>query len=248
MGPDATWPAATSTSDPGRRPILDWERPFLTRLGVRVRTLRQAAGMTQARLAASAGIAERSLRRIEYGERRTRRSTLRRLAQSIAEQHDGQHAGELLADLLEAVGPALAPESSYAERIEARRVRRTTKAAKRFVTRHITTYSYVRGGVVESHVHQRRVTRYRAESAVTRFCGMTRGVVFASVCPPVRMTATRRRTEAWRQQEAPALQPGASCWFSYGLRDHRSLTFAMMVEPLSGLAGSLTSSRYVVTL
>ncbi len=161
VGPDATWPAATSTSDPGRRPILDWERPLLTRLGVRVRTLRQAAGMTQARLAASAGIAERSLRRIEYGERRTRRSTLRRLAQSIAEQHDGQHARELLADLLEAVGPALAPESSYAERIEARRVRRTTKAAKRFVTRHITTYSYVRGGVVESHVHQRRVTRYR---------------------------------------------------------------------------------------
>jgi len=68
-----------------RRPIEDWERPWLEGLRALLRRVRMASGQTQARTAIRAGLAERSLRRIEHGQRRTRGSTLARLASAAAD-------------------------------------------------------------------------------------------------------------------------------------------------------------------
>lgn len=161
VGPDALGPEMRPIRDEGRRPLLDWERPWLQRLGASLRAARRDAQMSQAHLAARAGIAERSVRRIEQGERRTRRSTLVRLAGVLAQSQNGRGIEPLLADLLLAVGPALAPETEYPQRVEARRCRRQRKTGRRFVVRHVTAYESVPGGVLESHRHTRRVSRIR---------------------------------------------------------------------------------------
>jgi hypothetical protein len=69
-----------------------------------------------------------TIQRIEAGARRTRRSTLDRIAEALG---DPQLAG-VLAEL---AGPALAPESPYAERIARRRVRRHRRRAAKALWR-----------------------------------------------------------------------------------------------------------------
>ena len=143
-----------------RRPIEAWEVPWLLALGTRLRRLRQESGLSQALLANRAGLTERSYRRIEHGQRRTRDSTLRRLADGLVNGTSEWAANELLTGLHAAVGPALAEESVHHARVEARRRRRVAKQNRRPVTEHTTEYMYVLGvGALEHHRHRRWVTR-----------------------------------------------------------------------------------------
>ncbi len=141
---------------------MEWEVTWLIRLGDCLRGLRNEAGLSQAVLAALGGLAERSLRRIEHGDRRTRLSTLQRLADELTRYTDGcGTSDEVLDRLLDAVGPALAPESEYSGRVEARRRRRVSKQNRRPVTEHLLVGAVPLpgGGVLERHVHRRWITR-----------------------------------------------------------------------------------------
>lgn len=190
VGPVAERRMSPPSSDPGSRPILDWERPWLVRLGAEVRELRLSSGLSQADLAAVSGMAERSLRRIEYGERRTRLSTLDRLVQGLTmPAANGLGRDEILSRLLAAAGPVIAPESAYAGRVDARRRRRRTKASRRFITQHTVTFKEVREGVLETHHHRSRVGRTR-----------TRDRAYQVLQEP---SGRRRRVRARRSQPDP---------------------------------------------
>ncbi len=149
-------------NDSCRRPVAGWEVPLLVRLGTCLRELRTQAGLSQRELAAKAGLAERSVRRIEHGHRRTRASTLQRLAEVLvgdAPRHGS--ADDVLDQLLSAAGSGLAEESEYRWRVDARRRRREAKQGKRVVTEHILVgiTRLPDGGVLEQHLHRRWVTR-----------------------------------------------------------------------------------------
>lgn len=106
-----------------RRPITEAEVADLERLGAQVRELRHEAGMTQQQLADAAQLSRSQVRRIEAGTRRTRRSTLERIAEAVADLIDDD-ADDLTDRLESTAGAALAPESAYAERVADRRERR----------------------------------------------------------------------------------------------------------------------------
>lgn len=102
-----------------RRPITDEERPHLAAMGRRLAELRRAACLTQAQLGAVAGVTDDTIGRIERGQRRTRRSTLGRIATGLAVPDPVATADELAA----VAGPGLAPESTYIDRLARRRAR-----------------------------------------------------------------------------------------------------------------------------
>ena len=135
--------------------------PWLTQLGVCLRGLRTQSGLSQARLATGAEFTERSLRRIEHGQRRTRPGTLERLVEALAAGPAWCGGTEgVLARLLVAAGPALAEESAYRWRVEARHRRRVAKRGRQAVTEHNIAYTFLLGGaVLEHHRHRRWVTR-----------------------------------------------------------------------------------------
>jgi transcriptional regulator with XRE-family HTH domain len=112
-----------------RRPIEEWEVPHLERLGVAVRTARLAAGLTRLELAIRAGVSDVTVYRIEAAVRRTRASTLRRIADALCDAAPtlGDPA-RVAADLSTVGGLGLAPESEYHERIERRRARRKRRS------------------------------------------------------------------------------------------------------------------------
>jgi transcriptional regulator with XRE-family HTH domain len=98
-------------------------------LGHLLRASRQAAGLTQAVLAKEAQISERHVRRLERGQRRTRRSTLGRLAYAIVNSEPAVGpATRLVEELVVAAGSALADESDHADRVDRRRARRARRA------------------------------------------------------------------------------------------------------------------------
>jgi transcriptional regulator with XRE-family HTH domain len=103
-----------------RRPIEPAETPYLAALGIRLRDRRRRKGLTQAQLAAASELSLRHLERIETGSRRTRRSTLSRIATALGDP-------SLEKELAALAGPALAPESAFAERVARRRKRRARK-------------------------------------------------------------------------------------------------------------------------
>ncbi len=146
------------------RPLSPEERPWLDRLAFVLRELRLEAGLSQARLAARAGLAERSVRRLEHGQRRTRGSTLQRLAVALTREPSVLGTAEaVLALLLEAAGPSLAAESQYSERIDGRRKRRLRRARREIgagVVQHfVDARENLAGGVLEHHRHRRWVGR-----------------------------------------------------------------------------------------
>lgn len=102
-----------------RRPLTDFERPFLQRMGRRLRKVREDAGYARRELSDPTALNPQTIYRIELGLRRTRRSTLRVLAEVLVD-----HPEALTAELVDLAGPALAAESPYAERIARRRSRR----------------------------------------------------------------------------------------------------------------------------
>lgn len=102
------------------RPIEDHERPHLAAFGAELRRLRHAAGLTQLQVAIKADLSEMMIRYLEHGQRRTRPSTIHRLAAAVAPDDVDTVAHRLL----ELAGPAVAPESRYAERQAKWRLRR----------------------------------------------------------------------------------------------------------------------------
>jgi len=111
-----------------RRPIRAHERPHLLNIGRLLRTTREACGLSTAELGLYAELSRIQVWRIEQGQSRTRRSTLRRLAAGLAVANPSLPFGRLLDDLVDAAGPALAEESSYAERKARRRAVRADRA------------------------------------------------------------------------------------------------------------------------
>ena len=96
------------------RPIADWERPYLERMGQRLRELRRLSGLTQEQLGRAARLHATSVRNIEAGRRRTRRSTLCRLVAGLGVRAcDVERYVDELAAL---AGPALAEESPWQTR------------------------------------------------------------------------------------------------------------------------------------
>jgi transcriptional regulator with XRE-family HTH domain len=76
-----------------RRPIEDGEVPFLEALGARLLALRSAAGFTRWKLAQGAKLSENTIARIESGTRRTRGTTLERIAQALGTPHGAETTG-----------------------------------------------------------------------------------------------------------------------------------------------------------
>jgi transcriptional regulator with XRE-family HTH domain len=112
-----------------RKPLLAREIPHVQRLGALLSTTRRALGLTQAEVAREAGMHWTSLQRLELGTRRTRRSTLRRLAAAFVAHAPKLGPVDALTDqFVAAAGPALAEESVYAERVARRRAVREDRA------------------------------------------------------------------------------------------------------------------------
>lgn len=125
-------PVVDPASYPCRRPITCTEIPELRALGRAVRALRfvgeqRAVRSTDLGLLAQVPIT--SLWRIETGVRRTRRSTLQRLAKAAARLNPAAGTQREIFDrLVEVAGSALAPPSKYQYRVDRRRLRRFRRA------------------------------------------------------------------------------------------------------------------------
>jgi len=114
-----------------RRPVEPWEVAHLERLAAGLRTARKAAGLTQCALAWRAGMNPSTVYRIEAAVRRTRLSTLRRIAEALVGAAPWMgDAGKVTADLATLAGLGLAPESQYRERIDGRRARRDRRSQR----------------------------------------------------------------------------------------------------------------------
>lgn len=109
-----------------RRPIAPEEVAGLQALGDELRRLRwNVARLYRPRLAVRAEVSVRQLEQIEQAIRRTRRSTLARIAGALVGLRDDIGSPEELAERLAALaGPSLAPESKFPERVEKRRLAR----------------------------------------------------------------------------------------------------------------------------
>jgi transcriptional regulator with XRE-family HTH domain len=173
------------------------EVPYLEAMGTRLRELRQAAGLSQRELADLAQLRQPALSRVERGLRRTRRSTLLRLAGALAPRlpgasvpapaaglvlyrsdadraaHEAHLARAPVVDLareLEGLGgPAVAGESAYLARVEARRTRRVRRRAREAALKARAEATLARHEAQRARVEQLRAGRCVA-------CGTTRGV------------------------------------------------------------------------
>jgi hypothetical protein len=113
---------------PCRRPIETSELENLRELGREVRALRFVRGrliVRSSQLGLRAQVPRMTLWRIETGVRRTRRSTLQRLAKAASRLNPSAGTqDEIFERLIEAAGDALAPPSKYQYRVNRRRTRR----------------------------------------------------------------------------------------------------------------------------
>ncbi len=111
-----------------RRPIKPEEVPDLERLGKLLRDFRHAAGLTQLEVQWLSRTSRVQIARIEAGTRRTRASTLHRIAAALALVDPSLGRAETLSTRLrKAAGQAIAPESQYRARVDRRRGRRARK-------------------------------------------------------------------------------------------------------------------------
>ena len=119
-----------------RRPIATDEVPGLEALGGELRRLRwTVARLSRPALARRAEVSVRTLERIEQAIRRTRRSTLERIAAGLVEVCPRLGPSPALAaHLAELAGRGLAAESVYRERVEKRRRRRYARRGFRRFT------------------------------------------------------------------------------------------------------------------
>lgn len=154
-----------------RRPITEAELPHLRAFGEGLRQERWRVGLSQAALGHMAEVGERHVRDLEYGRRRTRLSTLSRLASALvrADQTPERSTEELAVRLVSLAGPALASESPHGERVDRRRSRHVARQAREPFVTHTTSYVFTSLGIAEEHVHewidgarrQRRRVSYR---------------------------------------------------------------------------------------
>lgn len=93
------------------RPLTDAERPILRAAGAHLRSLREAAGLTRQELASKAQVSASHVKGLEFGDRRSRPSTLARLAFVLGAAGAGD-ADELLRGLLEVNRGAMGHERS----------------------------------------------------------------------------------------------------------------------------------------
>ncbi len=100
------------------RPIAPNEQSLFDRLGERLKSLRLDRGLSRQALADLTGLNPQTIYRIERGRRRTRSRTLGVIVSALG--YDGQIRSEIEA----LAGEALAPESTFAQRVERRRHRR----------------------------------------------------------------------------------------------------------------------------
>jgi len=114
-----------------RRPIADDEVPLLEELGRAIGQARVSAGLSRRALAESALMHPTSIARIEYGTRRTRASTLKRIAGALAAELNDLDEDALVKSWVRLGGRAIAPESEYAVRLEVRRQSRVSRNRSR---------------------------------------------------------------------------------------------------------------------
>ena len=115
-----------------RRPLTDAEIPFAVALGALLRSLRIETGYSATDLAFYSEMTRQHLHHLENATRRTRASTLARIAESLAMRLDMSHK-ELTNRLIAVAGIALAPPANpeHQGRIDKRRKERVVKAEKR---------------------------------------------------------------------------------------------------------------------
>ena len=114
-----------------RRPIADGEVQLLKELGRAIGRARGSAGLSRRALAESALMHPTSIARIEYGTRRARASTLKRIARALAAECEDLDADALVESWILLGGRAIAPESDYPDRIELRRQSRVSRKRSR---------------------------------------------------------------------------------------------------------------------
>lgn len=103
-----------------RRLIDPAEAVALEALGRHLAATRRGAKLTQAAVAERAELSVSHLGKLEAGARRTRASTLARIAAAL----DPDRAVDLTDGFIALAGPALAAESEFTERVHRRRTRR----------------------------------------------------------------------------------------------------------------------------
>ena len=129
-----------------RRPIAADEVVGLEALGGELRRLRrEVAGISRARLGVLAEVSSRQLEQIERGIRRTRRSTLERIAEALVQiRPDLGEPAALAVWLVALARNGLAPESEYRERVDKRRKARNAKLRRRVMYRYIIPMFHAR--------------------------------------------------------------------------------------------------------
>jgi len=122
-----------------RRPITPDEVAGLEALGDELRRLRwTVARLARPALAVRAQLSVRQIEQIEQAIRRTRRSTLDRIAGALVDVRPDLGDAADLAEWLEALaGTALAPESKYRDRVEKRRKARWRRMERQVLYRHV---------------------------------------------------------------------------------------------------------------
>lgn len=104
---------------------------YLVRLGDELRRLRHHVGLNRQALGQRCLLHHNHIGKLELGYRRTRRSTLGRIAAALEEiSPDLGPVEELVARLCGLAGPALAPETDYPRQVERtlrRKMRRREK-------------------------------------------------------------------------------------------------------------------------
>ena len=96
-------------------------------VGRLLRRARTDRGMRQNDLADAAGVARRTVQRLEHGQHRPRRSILRALAAALAPEHPD----ELVDALVDAAGASLRPDTENSLYRRARLVRRAATRHRR---------------------------------------------------------------------------------------------------------------------
>ncbi len=109
-----------------RSPLTPEEYAGADALGGYLRELRKAAGLSIDRASRLADLSIDGWARIERATRRTRHSTLERIAKGLCEASGADPDG-LYAEMVRRADNALAAESLYRERIERRRAKRTRR-------------------------------------------------------------------------------------------------------------------------
>lgn len=113
------------------RPFEPWELPLLEGFSEVLRRHRALAGISQRQLHLATGLAKRTIERLEHADRRTRHSTIRRIALALAEARGAFCLADEIADeMIQALGAAAAPESRRMAGIERRRNHRVKKMAE----------------------------------------------------------------------------------------------------------------------